>query len=77
MVLTALDAHRRRERPPEVVEHRGRVPARSVVIPGSRPKPSLRATYHVPCPLIIGQRTSSTDRKISLNQALRDFQVQA
>ena len=61
--------------PTEVV-HRGRVPARSVVIPGSRPKTFPAGTYHVPCPLIIGLRTESTDRKTSLNRALRDFQVQ-
>lgn len=60
---------------PEPVEHRGRVPARSVVIPGTRPKTFPAGTYQLPCALIIGQRTESTDQKTSLNDALRDFQV--
>jgi 2,3,4,5-tetrahydropyridine-2-carboxylate N-succinyltransferase len=60
---------------PEVVEHRGRVPARSVVIPGSRTKRFPAGEFGVPCALIIGQRTASTDRKTSLNSALRDFGV--
>ncbi|GAB4213030.1 MAG: 2,3,4,5-tetrahydropyridine-2,6-dicarboxylate N-succinyltransferase [Sandaracinaceae bacterium] len=60
---------------PEVVEHRGRVPARSVVIPGTRPKPFPAGEFGVPCALIIGRRTESTDRKTSLNAALRDFNV--
>jgi 2,3,4,5-tetrahydropyridine-2-carboxylate N-succinyltransferase len=60
---------------PEVVEHRGRVPARSVVIPGSRTKRFAAGEFGVPCALIIGQRTASTDRKTSLNAALRDFGV--
>jgi 2,3,4,5-tetrahydropyridine-2-carboxylate N-succinyltransferase len=59
----------------EVVEHRGRVPARSVVIPGSRPKRFPAGEFGVPCALIIGRRTESTDRKVSLNTALRDFGV--
>jgi 2,3,4,5-tetrahydropyridine-2-carboxylate N-succinyltransferase len=59
----------------EPVEHRGRVPARSVVIPGMRPKRFPAGEYLVPCALIIGQRTASTDRKTSLNAALRDFNV--
>ena len=57
------------------VVHKGRVPARSVVIPGTTPKQFPAGTYQVPCALILGQRTASTDRKTSLNQALRDFQV--
>ena len=57
------------------IVHKGRVPARSVVIPGTIPKNFPAGTYQVPCALIIGQRTASTDRKTSLNQALRDFQV--
>jgi 2,3,4,5-tetrahydropyridine-2-carboxylate N-succinyltransferase len=60
---------------PEPVEYRGRVPPRSVVIPGIRPKKFAAGEYGVPCALIIGQRTASTDRKVSLNQALRDFGV--
>ncbi len=59
----------------EVVEHRGRVPARSVVIPGTRPKRFPAGEFGVPCALIIGTRTASTDRKVSLNAALRDFGV--
>jgi len=62
---------------PEEKVYRGRVPANSVVIPGSRPKQFPAGTYHVPCPLIIGLRSPSTDRKTSLNDALRDFQIQA
>jgi 2,3,4,5-tetrahydropyridine-2-carboxylate N-succinyltransferase len=60
---------------PQVVEHRGRVPARSVVIPGSRPKKFPAGEFGVPCALIIGHRSPSTDRKVSLNAALRDFGV--
>ncbi len=56
-------------------EMRGRVPARSVVIPGTRPKKFPAGEYGVPCALIIGKRTESTDRKVSLNAALRDFNV--
>jgi 2,3,4,5-tetrahydropyridine-2-carboxylate N-succinyltransferase len=59
----------------EVVEHRGRVPARSVVIPGTRQKRFAAGEFGVPCALIIGTRTASTDRKVSLNAALRDFGV--
>ena len=59
----------------EVVEHRGRVPARSVVIPGTRQKRFPAGEFGVPCALIIGTRTASTDRKVSLNAALRDFGV--
>lgn len=58
------------------VVHRGRVPARSVVIPGSIPKQFPAGTFHVPAALIIGQRKESTDRKTSLNQVLREFAVQ-
>jgi 2,3,4,5-tetrahydropyridine-2-carboxylate N-succinyltransferase len=60
---------------PEPVEHRGRVPARSVVIPGMRPKRFAAGEFSIPCALIIGQRTESTDKKVSLNAALRDFSV--
>ena len=60
---------------PEPRESRGRIPARSVVIPGSVPKQFPAGTYAVPCALVIGQRSESTDRKTSLNQALRDFAV--
>lgn len=60
---------------PEPVEHRGYVPERSVVIPGSFPKEFPAGTYHVSCALIIGKRKASTDKKVSLNNALRDFGV--
>lgn len=59
------------------VEHRGQVPARSVVIPGTIPKTFPAGVYQVPCALIIGRRTESTDKKTSLNAALRDFNVSA
>ncbi len=60
---------------PAPVESRGRVPARSVVIPGTRMKRFPAGEFGVPCALIIGQRSASTDRKVSLNAALRDFGV--
>ena len=59
----------------EPIEYKGVVPARSVVIPGSLPKQFNAGTYQVPCALIIGKRTESTDKKTSLNQALREFDV--
>ncbi len=58
------------------VEHRGEVPANSVVIPGSVAKNFAAGTYHVNCALIIGKRKESTDKKTSLNQTLREFDVQ-
>ncbi|WP_394826926.1 2,3,4,5-tetrahydropyridine-2,6-dicarboxylate N-succinyltransferase [Pendulispora albinea] len=57
------------------VERKGSVPARSVVIPGTRTKRFPAGEFGVPCALIIGQRNPSTDRKVSLNDALRDFNV--
>jgi 2,3,4,5-tetrahydropyridine-2-carboxylate N-succinyltransferase len=59
----------------EPIEMKGRVPARSVVIPGTYQKEFPAGTYGVNCALIIGQRKSSTDLKTSLNDALRDFNV--
>lgn len=59
----------------EPVEYKGRVPARSVVIPGSYTKKFNAGEYQVSCALIIGQRKASTDLKTSLNDALRDFNV--
>lgn len=59
----------------EPVEMRARVPARSIVIPGTRAKKFPAGEYHVPCALIIGKRSESTDRKVSLNAALRDHNV--
>lgn len=55
---------------------KGYVPPRSVVIPGTRPKAFPAGTWHVPCALIVGRRSESTDRKTSLNAALRGFDVQ-
>ena len=57
------------------IETKGRVPARSVVIPGSYTKRFPAGEYGVGCALIIGQRKPSTDLKTSLNDALRDFNV--
>ncbi len=57
------------------VEYTGRVPARSVVIPGTTTKKFNAGEYQVNCALIIGQRKASTDLKTSLNDALRDFNV--
>ncbi len=57
------------------VMHRGRIPARSVVIPGSYTRQYPAGEYQVSCALIIGQRKESTDKKVSLNEALRDYSV--
>ena len=57
------------------VESRGLIPARAVVIPGSRPRAFPAGEFGTPCALIIGERGASTDRKTSLNQALREFGV--
>jgi 2,3,4,5-tetrahydropyridine-2-carboxylate N-succinyltransferase len=54
------------------VEHKGFVPPRSVVIPGTMPKQFAAGTFQVPCALIIGTRKESTDKKTSLNDALRE-----
>lgn len=59
----------------EPVEYQGHVPARSVVIPGTRKKLFPAGEYDVPCALIIGKRKHSTDLKTSLNSALREFDV--
>lgn len=59
----------------EPIEMKGRVPARSVVIPGSYTKKFPAGEFGVGCALIIGQRKPSTDLKTSLNDALRDFNV--
>jgi 2,3,4,5-tetrahydropyridine-2-carboxylate N-succinyltransferase len=60
---------------PEPVIYKGRVPARSVVIPGSYERQYPAGKYNVSCALIIGQRQPSTDKKVSLNAALREHQV--
>lgn len=57
------------------VEYKGRVPANSVVIPGTQMKDFSAGKYGVPCALIIGKRKPSTDLKTSLTDALRDYQV--
>ena len=59
----------------EPVEYRGRVPANSVVVPGARARQFPAGDYYLQTPLIIGKRSESTDRKTSLNKALRDFGV--
>lgn len=59
----------------EVKEYKGFVPPNCVVIPGTTNKKFPAGDYGVPCALIIGQRSASTDLKTSLTQALRDFQV--
>lgn len=56
-------------------EFKGRVPANSVVIPGTQLKEFAAGNYGVPCALIIGKRKASTDLKTSLTDALRDYQV--
>lgn len=57
------------------VEYKGEVPPRCVVIPGSISKEFAAGTYNVPCALIIGKRKESTDKKTSLNEALRENNV--
>ena len=57
------------------IEHKGFVPSRSVVIPGSYSKSFPSGNYNVPCALIIGKRKESTDKKTSLNEALRTHNV--
>lgn len=57
------------------VEMKGRVPARSVVIPGSYTKTFAAGDFQVPCALIIGKRKESTNKKTSLNDALREYDV--
>ena len=61
----------------EPKEYRGYVPPRSVVIAGTYPKKFPAGEYNVACALIIGQRKESTDKKTTLNDALRDFGVSA
>ena len=62
---------------PEPVEHRGYVPPRSVVVPGTRPKKFPAGTYQLQCALIIGQRSESTDLRVSLNETLREYGISA
>jgi 2,3,4,5-tetrahydropyridine-2-carboxylate N-succinyltransferase len=59
----------------EATEYKGYVPPRSVVIPGSYTKKFPAGEYNVPCALIIGTRKESTDKKTSLNEALREYDI--
>ena len=59
----------------EPVEHRGYVPPGAVVVPGSRPREFPAGTYQLQCALIIGWRSESTDLKLSLNEALREYGI--
>ncbi|PTM05381.1 MAG: 2,3,4,5-tetrahydropyridine-2,6-dicarboxylate N-succinyltransferase [Bacteroidetes bacterium] len=59
----------------EPKEIKGYIPSRSVVIPGTYPKKFPAGTFNVPCALIIGKRKESTDKKTSLNEALREYSV--
>ena len=59
----------------EPVEHRGYVPPRSVVVPGTRPKEFPAGTFQLACALIIGTRKESTDLRTSLNDALREYGI--
>lgn len=61
----------------EPIVSRGRVEARSVVIPGMLPKRFVAGEYGVPCALVIGERSESTDRKTSLERAIREYGVAA
>jgi 2,3,4,5-tetrahydropyridine-2,6-dicarboxylate N-succinyltransferase len=55
------------------VEHRGSVPPRAIVVPGTRPKEFPAGTYQLACALIVGWRSEATDEKVSLNDALREL----
>jgi 2,3,4,5-tetrahydropyridine-2-carboxylate N-succinyltransferase len=57
------------------IETKGMIPARSVVIPGSYTKTFPAGDFQVPCALIIGKRKESTNKKTSLNDALRTYDV--
>ncbi len=59
----------------QTVEYKGEIPSRSVVIPGSYKKKFPAGEFYVQCALIIGKRKESTDKKVSLNQVLRDFNI--
>jgi 2,3,4,5-tetrahydropyridine-2-carboxylate N-succinyltransferase len=60
---------------PAPVEHRGHVPPGAVVLPGTRPKDYPAGRYDLPCALIVGERSASTDLKTSLNDVLREFEI--
>ena len=57
------------------VEYRGEVPARAVVVPGTRPKEFPAGTYELACALIVGWRQESHDLRLSLNDVLRDYEL--
>ena len=59
----------------EPVEYRGYVPPRSVVVPGTRPRRYAAGEYQVACALIVGRRSEATDRRVSLNDALREHGI--
>ena len=59
----------------EPVEHRGEVPPRAVVVPGTRPRQFPAGTYQLDCALIIGWRRESHDERLSLNEVLREFEL--
>jgi len=61
----------------EPVEHRGTVPPRAIVVPGTRPKEFPAGTYNLACALIVGWRSEATDLKVSLNDALREHGLSA
>ena len=60
---------------PKPVEHRGYVPPRSVVLPGTRPREYPAGVFHLNCALIVGERSASTDLRTSLNDVLREFEI--
>src|SRR5215210_7818233 len=60
---------------PRPVEYRGEVPPGAVVLPGTRAKEFAAGTYQLSCALIVGQRSTSTDLKTSLNDVLREFEI--
>jgi 2,3,4,5-tetrahydropyridine-2-carboxylate N-succinyltransferase len=60
---------------PKPIEHRGYVPPGSVVLPGTRPKEYPAGRFELPCALIVGERSASTDLKTSLNDVLREFEI--
>jgi 2,3,4,5-tetrahydropyridine-2-carboxylate N-succinyltransferase len=57
----------------EPAERRGEVPPRAIVVPGTRPRTFPAGEYGLPCGLIVGYRGQDTERKIRLNDVLREF----
>lgn len=62
---------------PVAIEHRGYVPPRSVVLPGTRPREFPAGIFDLACALIVGERSASTDLRTSLNDVLREFEIGA